>query len=97
MPTSAELTTLSNCSKKWETPNSHSGYTFYTDYGSVFLPAAGSCLGTVRNLDGESGYYWSSTPDSTSAAWYLTFRSGRALMYSNSRYCGLPVRAVRCD
>ncbi len=99
MPTSAELTTLSNCSKKWETQNSHPGYKFYTDYGSVFLPAAGYCVSSSCERCGERGFYWSSTPDeTTSYARGLFFSSG----YTNVSggyysFYGLSVRAVRCD
>jgi len=97
MPTSAELTTLSSCSKEWETQNSHSGYKFYTDYGSVFLPAAGCCTGTDRDGVGTYGYYWSSSPFETSYALYLYFYSSYARVSGGDRHNGLSVRAVRCN
>ena len=81
----------------WEQQDGNNGYKFYTDYGSVFLPAAGFCNGTSRNSDGSDGYYWSSTPDGGSYARCLGFNSGSAYVnYLFSRYYGQSVRAVRC-
>ena len=91
MPTSAELKELAKYKKTFS-----SGYTFSNDYGSVFLPAAGSCFGTVRINDGSDGFYWSSTPYGESFAYCLDFDSGNAHVHNNARSIGQSVRAVRC-
>ncbi|MBQ3657696.1 MAG: hypothetical protein II956_12765 [Bacteroidales bacterium] len=64
---------------------------------AVFLPAAGYCFGTDRNNDGSNGYYWSSTPNGESNAYYLNFNSGNANVNNNNRNYGQSVRAVRCS
>ncbi|MBR4677976.1 MAG: hypothetical protein IKO99_08230 [Bacteroidales bacterium] len=99
MPTSgdnSEQSALANCSRTWETQDGNAGYKFYTDYGSVFLPAAGYYEGAVRKSGGSRGYYWSSTPYGESDAICLYFYSGRAGVNANYRNLGQSVRAVRC-
>ena len=44
--------------------------------GAVFLPAAGDRDGTVVNLVGYVGMYWSSTTDGSDNVYYLCFDSG---------------------
>lgn len=99
MPTSgdnSEQYALANCSKTRETQDGNAGYKFYTDYGSVFLPAAGYWYGTGRSNVGSDGYYWSSTPDGGYSARSLRFYSGLASVNSLDRARGLSVRPVRC-
>ena len=102
MPTGgadSEQADLANCSYKPETQDGNAGYKFYTDYGSVFLPAAGFCYLTGRSHDGSRGYYWSCTPDGESNAHSLRFDSGDsddAYVSRSGRDCGQSVRAVRC-
>ena len=61
----------------------------------LFLPAAGS-----RNLANGAfsgpgvGLYWSSTPNGTSNAWFLSFASGYANVGNLSRAFGFSVRCV---
>ncbi len=64
--------------------------------GCVFLPAASSRNGSMVNNPGESGYYWSATPESEVAA--LNVFIGPTFMTpvsKNSRKIGFSVRLVR--
>ncbi|MCQ2959869.1 MAG: hypothetical protein MJ198_06750 [Bacteroidales bacterium] len=63
--------------------------------GAVFLPAAGIRLGTDVNGVGSYGYYWSSSANDNYDAYYLTFYSDGACMYSSGRMYGRSVRLVR--
>ena len=49
-----------------------------------------SSLGTA----GSYGYYWSSTPDGSSNAYFLSFFSGYIYTLNYYRYYGLSVRCV---
>ncbi len=102
MPTDGECQTLAKIKANPKdgdeyTFTNNSGATFKTSYGSVFLPAAGYCTGTDRGGGGSYGYYWSSTPDGESDAYYLDFDSGDAYVNNGrDRSYGQSVRAVRC-
>ena len=62
---------------------------------SLFFAAAGCySLGTL-GLAGGSGDYWSSTPDDSSSAYGLSFRSGYIGTFDFSRYYGYSVRPVQ--
>lgn len=63
---------------------------------SITLPAAGyrNCDGSVNNV-GSVGYYWSSTPNSSSVAMELYFNSGKVDVDLNKRCGGQSVRLVR--
>ena len=64
--------------------------------GAVFLPAAGRRIGSNVTFVGNFGYYWSSTPDNESTAWYLYFyKDGAYMGGGNNRYDGYSVRLVR--
>ena len=64
--------------------------------GCVFLPAAGYRNGTSVNDVGANGCYWSSTPLSSSGAFYLYFSSIYVSPASNlNRYYGYSVRLVQ--
>ena len=71
-------------------------FTGQGDYSSnsIFLPAAGLCSGGTVFVQGDPGYYWSSTPDGSGNAYYLNFSSGDQRVYSSNRDYGYPVRAV---
>ena len=43
---------------------------------------------------GSFGYYWSSTPNGSSGAYYLYLDSGSVSTYSYYRYYGFSVRCV---
>ena len=93
----------------WEWQNNykgsgHAGYliTCKSNGNSIFLPAAGYRFMTdvsYVSYQGEIGRYWSSSlfSDTPSNAWYLYVYSYDAYMgdYSNFRYFGYTVRAVR--
>ena len=69
------------------------------DYASnsVFLPAAGYCyLGRVY-VQGDYGYYWSSTPNGSNNAYDLYFVSGYQCVNGLDRYDGSSVRAVLAE
>ena len=98
MPTKAEMEELKNiCTWTWTTKNGVNGYEVTGSNGnSIFLPAAGYCIGWSRYYVGEDGHCWSSTPDEsyTGNACSLVFYSGFRDVYWNSRYYGLTVRPV---
>ena len=62
----------------------------------LFLPAAGQVLGITFYHDNTLGYYWSGTAVWSTAAYFLTFKSGNvdAQLY-DSRASGFSVRPVR--
>ena len=64
--------------------------------GAVFLPAAGSRLGTDVGNVGYLGYYWSSSPYYEYYAYYMFFRSNflYATNYCNRNF-GFSVRPVQ--
>ena len=101
MPTRAELDELrNNCTWTWTTQNGVKGYkvTSKSNGNSIFLPAAGSRIGTALFSGGSYGYYWSSSLYESGSydAYYLSFDSGSSYdwYYYDSRSDGLSVRPV---
>ena len=103
MPTKAELEALlnnQNCTCTWTTQNGVIGLLCKgkenTDYSSnsIFLPAAGSCVGGIVSYQGYYGRYWSSTPKISNSAYLLYFLSGSPVVDDYVRYGGYSVRAV---
>ncbi|MCR4663754.1 MAG: hypothetical protein K5660_00105 [Paludibacteraceae bacterium] len=63
--------------------------------GAVFLPVSGNRYGTSVDDVGTNGYYWSSTPNGSSYAYFVLFRSNNLNPeFNNSRHFGLSVRLV---
>ena len=63
--------------------------------GAVFLPAAGYRYGTSINYVGTFGRYWSSSPDTSVAAYFLSFDGSYNLFMGNYyNYNGQSVRLV---
>lgn len=58
--------------------------------------SAGYCHGDEYRYFGEYAYFWSTTLDSYSDAYYLNFGYSykEAGMYTNRRYCGVSVRCL---
>ena len=100
LPTMSEMEELvNNCTWTWTTQNGVNGCTVIGPNGnSLFLPAAGYCGESSRNLVGEFGDYWSSTPyesnDDDDYAYYLYLGSGERGVAWSGRYDGHPVRPV---
>ncbi len=99
MPTKAECQELvDNCTWTWTTQGGHNGYrvTSKKNGNSVFLPAAGYRNGSSLYGQGESGYYWSSTPYEgyTESAYYLLFFSSYHSVDWRYRDYGRTVRPV---
>ena len=97
MPTKAEFEELINkCTWEWVTYEGHKGYriTSKTNGKSIFLPAAGWYEGSSLLNVGESGGYWSSTPDENNAysAYRLYFYS---LDYGTSWYSRIFGHSIR--
>lgn len=99
MPTKQEWEELVDyCSSVWTTLNGVNGRLFTGPNGNtLFLPDAG-----YRWLDGlhdagSYGYYWSSSLDTDIPfnAWYFDIGSGGVGVFSDSRFRGRSVRAVR--
>lgn len=102
MPTDAEFSALiGNCIATWTTRNGVSGR-LVTGKGafsskSVFLPAAGSGIGSDIMTVGLCGSYWSSTPcsDSFGSTWYLFIGANNFRLHSSRRGIGQSVRPLR--
>ncbi len=62
----------------------------------ITLPAAGfrDCSGMLC-YERSYGFYWSSTPDGATKAWYMNFYSGDVYMYNYDRCYANSVRLVR--
>ena len=98
MPTRTECEELvDKCSWTWIIQNGTNGYLVTGPNGrSIFLPAAGLCLGTSLSSAGENGYYWSSTAagEKNGYAYELIFNSGYRNLEEFSRLVGRSVRPV---
>ena len=98
MPTKAEMEELENkCAWTWTSQSGVNGYKVTGPNGnSIFLPAAGCYYGSSRYGVGESGDYWSSSPDEgiTLDACSLGFVSGGRNVNWVNRLFGLTVRPV---
>lgn len=80
--------------KEWKSGDgTAAGYTFSTDYGSVFFPAAGN--GGGRSNAGSHGYYWSGEFHSDGLACDLFFYSDYARVHYGDVSLGFSVRLVR--
>lgn len=86
-----------NCTRKWD--EERKGYVLTGPNGNcVFLPAAGYRDGTSVLSVGSSGFYWSSTPDSSDVyyAYFVYFHSGgMAPKGLNGRCDGFSIRLAR--
>ena len=80
--------------KEWKGDGTgvENGYTFSTDYGSLFFPAAGYNGG---NFAGSRGWYWSGESYDNSNAYILFFYGGLAYVDSNDVNLKFSVRLVR--
>lgn len=99
MPTRAQMQELTaNTTYQWVTNYKGSGInggTFTATNGAVlFLPAAGSWYNGSPLDVGSYGYYWGSSPYSSSAAYNLYFGDGYKGVGSNIRKYGYSVRPV---
>ena len=98
MPTKAEMEELKNrCTWTWTSQSGVNGYKVTGPNGnSIFLSAAGYCLGSSRDNVGEDGFYWSSSPyeSNTDYAYDLNFNSGFHDVDWYNRNRGRTVRPV---
>ncbi|MCD8291459.1 MAG: DUF1566 domain-containing protein [Prevotella sp.] len=99
MPTSDEVEQLiEKCDCEWTTINGHAGCKITGPNGnSIFLPAVGERYQDMLVDDGESGSYWSSTPNTLYYAYCfdVSENTGSIKGYSwQSRYIGRCVRPV---
>ncbi len=63
----------------------------------IFFPAAGLISNTQKNLEGENGGYWTSSPNivSSNRAWAIAFDSNTIDVFDhNFRYYGFSIRPV---
>lgn len=88
-----------NCSSAWTTQNGVNGRKFIgSNGGMIFLPAAGSWVGSGVGSEGWSGDYWSSVlGNEQTEAYAFYFGSGSDVVGWGSylRYNGLSARPVR--
>lgn len=91
-----ELINSSYTTKIWTTENGIYGrkITSKSNGNSVFLPAAGCCVGTSLDDAGSNGAYWSSSSYDY-YAYGMYFRLGDVGTGSYIRFCGRSVRPVR--
>ncbi|WP_321480768.1 hypothetical protein [uncultured Bacteroides sp.] len=104
MPTLAEIDALKATGSVYATYNGVNGRYFGTTSvpvnadmdNYVFLPASGCRdLGTTTMSGvGSSGCYWSSTPYSSTGAYFLPFDSSNVYTYSYNRNFGFAIRCV---
>lgn len=84
-----------NGTSAWTTTCTIAGWTALETAGCVFLPAAGDRKGTSVDGVGSDGTYWSSSANSATYAYFLTFSSGYVNSQSyDSRGYGCSVRLV---
>lgn len=86
------------CGWEWTVQNGHGGYRVIGPNGnSIFLPAAGWCVGNKENAVGEEGEYWSSTSSRVdlNGAFCLRFKDGHLRVGVSYRSGGRCVRPVR--
>ena len=98
-----EPQTFNNNSSNWNDRNyTVEQFTVLQNNGCVFLPAAGSRTGAPSNPDparvsyvGNSGYYWSASPNGSHSAYDLYFYSGNVNpSYNDVRQSAHSVRLV---
>ena len=101
MPTKEEwVELLDNTTAVWTTYNGVNGRRFTgTNGNSIFLPAAGSRLGSEVIYAAKYGPYWSSSlyTDDPYDAWDCYFGSGHQSVSGSGRGDGRAVRAVRAS
>lgn len=100
MPTKDELGELvDNCTWTWTTQNNVKGYRVTgPNNKSIFLPITGYMNGTGLAGATTSGYYWSSSIDTSGVhGRRLTFNSSHMNYNRAHRYYGFPVRPVYGD
>ena len=89
---------IDHCTSVWTTQNGVNGRRFTGPNGNtLFLPAAGFRWDDHLYVAGRYGCYWSSLlyTDCPNGAWRGYFNSGYSGLYSDYRYSGHSVRAVR--
>ena len=100
--TGTSQSTQSICPKGWTLPSQSqfqqlinsdlSGSNFMN--APYYLLRGGHLNSSSLGSAGSVGYYWSSTPNGSSLAYYLNFDSGNVGTYLSSRYNGQSVRCV---
>jgi hypothetical protein len=99
LPTVGEFQELnSNCDSEWTDEDGVAGrrFTSRINGNSIFFPASGDYNGPTLNNRGSSGSYWSSSYNSATNAYLLSFNSSNVSpAYDYSRRCGFTARAVQ--
>ena len=99
LPTVGEFQELNNnCDSEWTDEDGVAGrrFTSRINGNSIFFPASGYYYGTSLNYRGSNGYYWSSSYNSATYAYYLSFSSSYVYPAgSNYRRYGFSARAVQ--
>lgn len=99
LPAAVEFQELNTyCDSVWTSINGVNGrlFTSRRNGNTLFFPAAGYYVGTIRATLGASGYYWSSTHYNAANARDLDFTSSNINPQDSfERRCGFPIRPVR--
>jgi hypothetical protein len=97
MPTKTQFEELvANTTYEWTTINGVNGGKFTAQNGNyIFIPAAGGCYKGSQNDVGIRGYYFSSTPDGSTWAYFLNVEdNGLIVGEGGFRDAGYSVRGV---
>ena len=99
MPTQTQIQELTaNTTYQWVTNYQDSGINgglFTSQNGNnVFFPACGYWSNGNESNVGNSGRYWSSSPNDSATAYLLYFLNGYKTVYNSARYNGFCVRPV---
>ena len=99
LPTVGEFQELnSNCTSEWTDEDGVAGrrFTSRINGNSIFFPASGNYSGTSLNNRGSYGLYWSSSYNSATNAYNLSFSSSDVNPANrNNRRYGFTARAVQ--
>lgn len=98
LPTKTELEELRDkCTWTWMKQGGHKGYKITGPNGrSIFLPASGERINSLRSDKGKYGNYWSSESKDSYYAYHLSIGLGYHGHYVSwrNRRCGFSVRPV---
>ena len=96
-PTQAQFEELTaKTTYQWTTINGVSGGKFTAQNGNyVFLPAYGYWTDGQHLGDGSYGYYWTSSPDDATWAYYFQCYNNGKYVSQNTRKYGIGIRPVK--
>ena len=88
VPTKEELESFANLANEWVTLNDVNGRRWTVGTSSLFFPAAGN----YGYLQGDFGYYWSSTEKNAEKTYYMLFTNTNCNISIENRTTSISVR-----